>query len=230
MAQQFKSPYRDNITHEKVLDLSGMNEQGKRANFQVRYSGNKVRITVWTGIDGDKDGGSMKAIIEPQAFYSFLSFMETIIANNERGHARYMVTKSLGPEGWKKGPIDRGHLFCGRDNDGVVFISLVQPNRPKIMFPLKEDAFYMFANKNGDPLDKQEASNIVAKAYVEMGRKFIASLVATEYVDKDSRPTVGKKKENNSYNSNNNSNNYSNQNQSNNDSDFSPSSGDDFDF
>lgn len=232
---QFKSPYRDNITHEKVLDLSCVNEQNKRANWQIRYTGNKVRLTVWTGIEGDKDGGQMKIVLEPSAFYSFLSLMETVISNQEKEVARHMTIKSLGPEGWKKGPIPRGDLYCGRDRDGVVFVSFVQNNRPKLMFPLQEDAFYLFCDKGGNPFNKQEASNIVAKAYVHMARNIISSLAATEYVDKESRPS-GNKGNKSNYQNNQNQNNYNqnNQNQSqstqSNDSDFTPSSGDDFDF
>lgn len=196
MATQFKSPYRDNITTDKVLNLSAKNEQGKRANWTIRYAGNKVRLTVWTGIDGDVDNGSINAVIDVNHFMQFLALFEEVIHSQEKG-AKVMTIRALGREGWKKPPIDKGDLYCGRNGEGVIFLSYVVPNRPKIMFPLQEDAFFMFKNKDGNPLSKQEASNIVAKGYLQTVRDIIIALTATEYVAKEDRPNPNRRKDNN---------------------------------
>lgn len=229
MSQGFTSPYRENITDARVLNLVEFNSQKKRASWTVRYAGNKVRIVVWTGIENDVDGGKMQVILEPEAWFGFMSLLEHVIHHGKAGEVFYMESLGLGKEGWKKGPVPRGDLYIGRDNQGVIFFSLVQPNRPKQMFPLKEDAFYNFKLKDGTPLSREMASNLVANSYLNRGRQIISVLSATEYVAKDDKPNPGRGKSNN-YSSNNNNSFDTPQTQSSFDTSEASSGSDDFDF
>lgn len=223
MAEQrrFKSPYRDNITTDRVLNLSTKNEQGKRANWTVKYTGNRVRLAVWTGIDGDTDNGKIDAVIDLNVWYVFLSMVEYIIKKSQSGESKTMEIKTLGPEGWAKGTIPRGTLYAGRDGNNAVFVSLVKPNRPKIAFPFVPSDFFSITNKDGSAADPSLVSNIIATSYVETSREVLGTLAGTEYVKKEDRPNQrGNNRGGNGGNSNyrNNNNNYksnNNQNQSN---------------
>lgn len=226
----FKSPYRENITDERALNLSAKTEGDKRANWTVRYAGNKVRLVIWTGIPNDVENGKMSLVIEINQWYAFLSLLNHYIENvKEPNTASKMVIKTLGPKGWKEGPIPRGDIYVGRNGEGVLFIALMQPNRPKIPFLLENDAFYNFQTKDGQPLDKLTVSNIVARSYVRINEEIIAALSATEYVSKEDRPSgPNRNQNNNSGNSGYNNQNQQSQPQQSIDNSFASSSDDAF--
>lgn len=199
----FKSPYRENITDERVLNISAKNDSGQRANWTVRYAGNKVRLSIWTGVPNDTDNGKMSLILEVNQWYALMSLLLDTVENaKEPQSARIMTIKTLGPKGWKEGPIPRGDIYVGRSGEGVIYISLIQPNRPKIAFTFESDAFYGFRNKDNSPLEKSAISDIVARSYAKMGMEVVAALAAVEYVAKDDRPQSPRARINNSSNNN----------------------------
>lgn len=212
MSQQtFKSPYRKNITDEKALNLSTKNDQNKRANFNVRFAGNKVRLTVWTGIDGDVENGKMAAVLELDQWYSVLALLKfTIKHRGEGAYANKVELYGLGQDGWKGGPKPRGDIFIGRDSEGTIFISFVLQNRPKIAFKFEQLDFAKLRKKDGSDFLKPDLSEMMASAYLDRATYITAALSATEYVAKEDRPNQnrggGNNHSNNSGNSNSNSN------------------------
>ena len=189
----YTSPYRDNISVEKnVLTLSAKNEQGKRANWTVKVSGNKVRLTVWSGIDGDVDNGKIALVLDPEQWYQVMSLLEYTIQNRrDDAYVNMVEIKAIGREGYKAGPKPTGDIYIGRDKEGVIFISMVIFNRPKIKFNFEDGYWYQYKKKDGGEWSKVDASELVAKAYLTRANHIISTLLVTDYVDKEQRERIG---------------------------------------
>lgn len=200
----YTSPYRKNISDVSgVLSLNAKNEQGKRANWTVRVSGNKVRLTIWTGVEGDADKGKIALVLEPEQWYCFLALLEhTINTNTGEPFANIIEIKGLGQGGYREGPKHRGDICIGRSKENVIFFAVVVQNRPIIKFELIDGYWFVYRKKDGSEFSKTDATNMVANAYLTRAREIVSTLLVTEFVEKDNKNNTGS----GSYSSNSNSN------------------------
>lgn len=208
--QKFSSPYRRNISDERLLGLSAMNETNKRANWNIRVAGNKLRITVWTGIDGDANNGKQEAVLDLLTGYVLAELIRSVVNSEAAGFAEGLRTLRLGKEGWKGGKQPGPNILVGKDNSGVVFLALfLGKNRPCIKFQLIDDGWFNLVHKGGESFTPGESSRIVSLSYARALEHFVATLGTQEYVE------TSKERSNNgggnNYNRNNN-NNYGNRN------------------
>lgn len=208
----FSSPYRRNITDERVLGLSTMNEQNKRANWNIRVAGNKARIGVWTGIDGDADNGRQTADVDLLTGFALVELLRKVIRTEGTGFADSIRTLRLGKDGWKGGKLPGPSIIVGKDHEGVVFIALlVNKNRPCIKFKMIDDGWFNLVHKGGESFSAAESSQIVATAYANALELFLGTVGTQEHVDTsknkgngggNNRQGNGNGYQNNQYNNN----------------------------
>ncbi len=186
MAQtNFTSMYANNITHARIMDLKGEGEHS-RATFKVTVTGNKVRIAIWTNIDGDADNGKISvALGDPRIWFVAMQMLRDVAQPSfQDGERRVIRISRNGQQGFKGDPIRDGDLFIGKDKEGVVYLSYVRNNRPKIKFPLiTSDRFYEILDSQGNPLDKRENSAATAVGYANITDSVVAATLSKEYAD-----------------------------------------------
>jgi len=136
-------------------------EGNKRAAMSFGIKEGYPRITVFTNTQSDHDGkGAIIASFDLEHFLIFLNHFEKVVKTN--GPSKEMVNIKHFPRD-TAGKItgDRevtGELWFGKNEEGVVWISAQQPNRPKIVFEILLSDFHEFRNSTGQLMTKGEGS------------------------------------------------------------------------
>lgn len=145
------------------------NTPGKNSAMRFSsYRGNP-RISVFTNVAGDTGKGIINAAMNPETFFIFLDLLEgiaknkspdkykidcsTLIRNNETGERATERTLSA-------------ELYFGRDDHGIVWISVTAPDRPRIKFEFRVSNFHKIFKGDGTAINETEASSYQALAFV----------------------------------------------------------------
>lgn len=187
--QKFGSPYRRNISDERVLGLNTRNAQNKNASWNIRIAGNKARFTVWTNIDNDIENGKIESVVDWQTLAGFAEALRKVAASGETGPASTLIMRTLrlGKDGWKGGKIPAGDLCVGRDDEGKIWLAMIKKDRPKLRFFLEDDQWYNLYHHSGEQLSAMEASSMIANAYANAIDNLCASLFVQEYVEREEK-------------------------------------------
>lgn len=127
-------------------------ENNQRASMEFGLREGYPRITVWTRSESDNNGkGFLSAPFDLDHFLMFLTRLEFVARQKEPTKEQALVKHwPRDPEGKIKGDKEVScEVWFGKDEDGTVWISLVQPNRPKIKFEIVMSDFHEFRTKDG---------------------------------------------------------------------------------
>lgn len=185
--QQFTSPYRKNASELKDLTLWTKNNQGKAASFRARIAGNKARLKVYPGIEGDNK--AIDGILKPADFFGFLSLLDwatTTPADGNDHTAKLVVMRPMNGKA-----VTDFELFAGRNKDGLVWFSLYRHDRPKIAFTFNDDNYRRYEFTTGEQASRSAVSNIMAKGYIRMMENMAATLFVTEFVEEEENNNRG---------------------------------------
>lgn len=185
-------PQREkNVLDDRKLRLSTKNEQGKWANLSFGVYSNNPRVTVYSGIDGDKDNGRISANMDTPAFYVFLHKLAEVIdfvPTEDAKDIKYKIENKR-PNfqkggGRPNGTVTESELWFGKSANGVVWLSVTGYQRPKIQFKFGEGVeYHSFFHGNGEQFTEGELSKAFAKAYLEALYGIIPVLKTTKYVE-----------------------------------------------
>lgn len=182
---------KKNVLDDRKLRLSTKNEQGKWANLSFGVFNNNPRVTVYTGIDGDKDNGRISGNMDTPAFYVFLDTLAKVIdfvPTEENKDIKYKIENKR-PNfqkggGRPNGTVTESELWFGKSASGVIWMSVTGYQRPKVQFKFGEGIeYHSFFHGNGEPFTEAELSKAFAKAYLEALYGIIPVLKTTDYVE-----------------------------------------------
>lgn len=140
------------------------NSEGRNSNLQWGHYRGNPNITVWTGITGDK-----KPIQARMDLMTFRMLAQCIkdIASGKISKGKFendTIDKREDPE--NKTRSLQSVTLVGRDSEGLLWISVQEKDRPKIVFYFKLSDWHRITI-DGEPLDAKKASEHAAVIAME---------------------------------------------------------------
>lgn len=142
---------------------------GKRSRLGYSsYRGNP-RISVYTNVPNDTGKGMINAAMNPETFLAFLDLFEQVAKGNAETKFKiecYTIQRAVEGQETSKEKILASELYFGRDSNGIIWISVTAPNRPRIKFDFKLSDFHKIFKEDGKPLSDTEGSSLQAMATI----------------------------------------------------------------
>lgn len=162
------------ILNHRALSMYAPNGEGKFANLSFDIKKNDVLITVRTNIpaDANNDYGRIQALVPLDKFYTFLEMIEWAATENKpfRWAYDHRDRKFIGQGKMTDGPVLIYRLVVGREENGVVYISVVLEKRPNIKFSFLNDTKTTFKDSDGNEMPKDLESKFLALGKVKAVR------------------------------------------------------------
>jgi hypothetical protein len=191
----------------KELDKFGMytdapGAEGRRSRLVFSSFRGNPRITVFTGVPNDSGKGVINAPMNPETFLIFLNMLEsTAKQTGEVKHKIACDTTVKTSDGETNQRTQQrmalSDIFFGKDAEGVVWVSVIAENRPKIKFEFTVSNFHRIYKGDGTQISKGEASSLQALATIDALRPIFighASELRPPYqpgMDGKSKPATG---------------------------------------
>lgn len=153
---------------------------GKRAKLGFSIRDGNPRITVFTNDPKDTiNKGIIYAAMNPETFFAFLALFEKVIKSQEEVKTKIDCFGTR----WEndkptKERILISELYFGRTAEGIVWISLVAENRPKIKFDFKISDFHGIFRGDGKQISEAESSQLEALAKLGLLRTIYSNMIA----------------------------------------------------
>lgn len=209
----FKPAIEKHAINEKKLQIHAQNATGKSATLKFNVNKNYPRIDVYTNDDNDpKQKEPIRAALDQPSFYLFLMMLEQAAKSKDvyekaidnKGHTFFGGKRSEKPE-----IISR--LIVGKDDKGVVYITVSAKNRPKIKFPLLPTNWNDLVDAvTGQKASPGETSYLMALAWKEMLSQMVGTYLVMNFKEEEPKPQQ-QGGGNNRWQGNNNNNNQSQQ-------------------
>ena len=163
--------------------------QGKTASLIWGFHKNNPRITVWTRDPADETERNNKGKIQAELNLPVLfSLFETIrhAADSAPGWKDKLENKNFTFFGGKRSEtaVVTTEIWCGKDAEGFVYISVTAPNRPIIKFRIQPDDFHTWYESNGEKASAERIAKTYVKGYIRILEDIYSHISITEYVDR----------------------------------------------
>jgi len=190
---------RKSALDNKKLTLQALdkNADGKYASWVWGFKKNDVTITIWTNEEADKNSkhkGRIEAVIPlPLAFY----LIEQInLAAESEGEYTHRINlkdfKFFGQGKRSDEPMLLSQVFVGKSADGVVWISVTAPERPRYRFGFVPRTGYAeLVDAAGNPAAPGLVSKIYAKGYAKLLTQVYALYAYHDYQEPPKKPQNG---------------------------------------
>jgi hypothetical protein len=176
-----KTPLENN-----KLALYTKNEEGKTARLVWTIINNNPRIMVYTNLTADKNNnyGRISANLDLPTMMLVTEYLKSM-KSMERGTKYVMENKTFTYVGDKRSdePSKVSELWIGKDNEGVIWLSVVSENRPKIKFELLLSNYHHLISTDGTPVAKGALSEMMANAYSNMLSSLYTHIYVSNYVE-----------------------------------------------
>lgn len=164
---QQAAPKPKTVLDHRDLSMYAPNGDGKFANGV--WSGikkNQPLITVRTNLasDANNDYGRIQAQVPLDKFYMFLEMLRYAATCPEKGFRwcyEHKDRKFIGPGKMTDGPVVLWRLVVGKEENGVVYWSLVMEKRPNIKFSFLADTKSNFKDGDGNEMPKELESRFL---------------------------------------------------------------------
>ena len=161
--------------------------EGQRAKLAWGIRMGYPRLTVFTNDPADKEnqGGIIRAPMDPKTFMAFLDLMRGIIRSSDEAKPRKidMFTAKYENDRPTREKELVSELWYGRNADGIIWISVVAPNRPKIVFHFTVSEYHAFYKPSGEAFTPAEASSLAASAAIALLDRLMGSLFESDIHD-----------------------------------------------
>lgn len=181
--------------------------------FYLTEDGNP-RIDVYTGVEGDKDNGLIRAAMDIRTARALIELSDVVIKHD--GPCRFYISNKnyLWPGGKRSDtPVEISKTVVGKAEDGRIYLSLLAKDRPKAIFYFTNPFFHKITDSEGQPIDKALDSRLFAKGYFNQVGDLLSVVSALTYKEPAPRGQHGgqggggynnNRGGNNNYNNNNN--------------------------
>lgn len=165
--------------------LSLTSTQGK-AKLKFGIYRNNPRVTVYTNEPNDANNnyGMITAALDPVAFSSMMEILKELTEKSGANNVKYKIdslTLTPGEPGQKRETKLVASVLIGKDEEGVIWITVVADGRPKFKFEFGDFKFHKFYRPDGSQMSKTELSGIAAKATANFLNNIFATYVTTNY-------------------------------------------------
>ena len=191
-AFQYVPPPQDALSNNKLHIFCPSSQAGKQARLQWQFVDNNPRIKVFTNDEADKtkekNFGSIYAKMDLMAFHGLMALIKKSIDLKEAEHFK-IENKNFSFAYGKRSetPVVESETYVGKDKDGVIWISVIANNRPKLKFLFTGDQYHTFSHGNGTPFSLSERSVVHASAWVEAITAIIKQMTVDNYVDVEAK-------------------------------------------
>lgn len=203
MSQQFKKREKTALDHMKLRMYGEKIDGSKNAPsflFYMTEDGNP-RIDVYTGVDGDKDNGLIRAAMDIRTACAFIELGKHVI--NHDGPCRFYIDNSnyTWPGGKRSdSPSLISKTVVGKAEDGRIYFSVVANGRPKAIFYMTSPFFHKITDAEGNKLDVAFESRLFTAGYLEHVGKLLPSVATQIYKEPAPRGQHGNGGGGNNYN------------------------------
>ena len=185
------------------LSLYGQpNESGQVPRIYWAVFDGSPRIEVRTNDKNDEKINYGKITAPIDAFTAGVIAEMLIGADKQaNGWREKIVNRSTWHNGQKfNEPTRINDIIIGKDNEGTVYISIHEDNRPNIRFFFGPSQWHTLARADGSPISRQDLSVMYARSYGELVRATIATIIGygsyvSTYMDHDAgqeKPTFSR--------------------------------------
>jgi len=182
----FRPPERKkNAFDNKKLNLSAPNSKGKKATLSFALVNNNPRINVYTNDPDDTiDNGRISANMDTPTLFAMLHLLSQACRSKEAFREKINNQNHTYQGGQRSDKaVVVSSTIIGKDDDGIIYISVTAPNRPIIKFVFGPSEYHNFIHGNGSPWTPAELSKLYAEAYIAMLTSFIGSVQDSQYVE-----------------------------------------------
>lgn len=158
---------------------------------------NNPRITVYTNDPNDQqnENGKIAAHLDARVFMELMQKIYTVV-DGPNGYKEKLDCNNYTFYGGQrsKAPELVSEVWFGKDDDGVVWISVVDAkkrDRPKIKFKIQTPDFHRFVKANGEPFSPGEGSLAATKGYVRLLENLMTHLMVMEYKEPEPKGQGG---------------------------------------
>lgn len=176
------------------LTMYAPNSAGKSARLSWGLVDNNPRITVHTNDpnDSSNDYGRISAHLDAPTLFAIFELLRKVIHNPGKCRFKVDCLKYTFPNGKRsEKPSVTASVVVGKDDAGVVWISLSAYQRPQIQFRFSNPDFHHFINEDGSRFTHEEVSTQYAKAYLNLLERMYAHLLVTEFKEIERKDTRG---------------------------------------
>ncbi len=173
---------------------------GKRSSLSWRLVSNNPRITVYTNDPADmtekNQNGLIAAALDAPVFFTLMQMLYKIVDGPNNVKEKIENKNYIFPAGKRsEKPLVVSEIIIGKDEEGVVFISVVayDKSRPRIKFELLPNEFHALYHQNGQQFTKEEASKLYAVGYLRCLEGLMTHLLVTEWVEPEKKEDNGGK-------------------------------------
>ena len=155
--------------------------EGKNSRLAWCIRDGNPRVTVYTNIPSDASNmyGILSANMDPATFFMFLDLLEkTALGPSNVKHCISCKTSTRQSDGTYGDIRVMSKLLFGKDENGVVWISVIAENRPKIKFEFKVSDYHEFLKEDGTTLSESESSPLHALAVCRTMKMIYANLLS----------------------------------------------------
>ncbi len=136
-------------------------------------------------------------------FHAFLSFIEAALKETAGWHRSIECYHTYKDGEVLETPQKINDLKVGVDNQGLIYITILQPGRTSAKFRFGPTEWHNYKDHEGNALSQKEQNHICAKASVEGLRAAMSTAIAMDCMDNlvsnAGLPSPSKKPENGSY-------------------------------
>lgn len=189
-----------NALSNTKIRLVAKNNVGKLATMSFKLKKNNPQIHVYTNEPNDTDNyGRIDAALDTIVFNAYLEMLETAAKSSSFKKQSIKNRNYIFPNGKRsEQPVVVSELLVGRDEDGVVWTSVIAKGRPAIKFKFIMPEFHQLIDHDGNPTSLGDASKYVTLGFIRALRDIMNHLQVTEYVE----TTTERKSSNNKSNNN----------------------------
>ena len=151
---------------------------GKASRLAWSIRAASPRITVYTNNSTDTiNYGIISAPMNPETFLIFLDLLEqTALGANGDKHKIECYTSTRGTDGSYGERTVLSEVVFGKDEAGIVWVSVIAEGRPKIKFEFKVYDYHKIYKADGSQMSESETSSLQALAVIKALRSIYHDL------------------------------------------------------
>lgn len=140
-------------------------DSGRRPRMVLSFRDGNPRITVYTGVTGPN--GVITFPMDIYTFGSVLEAMKEVVAGEPGGK---ITIDSIGSVYENNKPTNQTRvvsvLHIGKTKEGVVYLSVIDETKPKIVFPLKPTKWHNYRGPDKELLPESKVSEHIANGLI----------------------------------------------------------------
>lgn len=183
--QQFQQRPKNAVDNKKLNLTTFWGEPSKKASLVWSLVSNNPRIVVYTNEpDVPAEKAKINANLDLPVFFTMLEVLNQII-EGPNGRQEMVQNKNFIFPGGKRSekPVVTSKICIGKNEEGVVWISVVAKDSPKIQFPFTVSDFHQFQHADGTPYTKAENSVVAARGYMRLLQLLMTQVAVDTYVE-----------------------------------------------